>query len=63
MAYGGVEQRCTIGNTNSNKPWRRKRRSGYSKYLKVAKHRSERLKAKREPECVVSYNRYFGYEF
>ncbi len=40
---------------------------GYSggnwhKFLKRKKRRKERHKAKRNPECLASYNKYKGYE-
>ncbi len=38
------------------------RKSSYHRWLKRAKARRERHKAKRNPECLAAYGRYRGYE-
>lgn len=66
MAYGELEQRCNVNdiwNTVKDKPWKQKRRSAYSNYLKKAKHKKERRKVKFNIECFPAYNKFHGYEF
>ncbi len=41
---------------------RSKRPKGYHQWLKRQKHRLERHRANRNPECVPSYGKYRGYE-
>jgi hypothetical protein len=38
------------------------RKSNYHKFLKKAKNRHERRKAKRKPDCLPTYGKYSGYE-
>lgn len=60
MSYGIPEQRCPP--IPHRKPWQRKRKSRYARYLKLAKHRVERRKARLNPDCIAEYTRYKGYE-
>lgn len=36
--------------------------SRYHRYLKIAKVRLERRRAKRNPQCLPTYRKYDGYE-
>lgn len=38
------------------------RKSSYHRYLKRAKARAERRRAKKDPECVPGYGKYRGWE-
>lgn len=60
MAYGKSEQRGTCWYPNEDKPWRMKRRSGFSSQLKRNKHKVERRRAKINPECAPEYKTYCG---
>lgn len=60
MAYGKVEQRCPP--CKSDKPWQKKGRSKYARWIKIAKHKVERRRVKADIECGPQYNRYGGYE-
>lgn len=55
MALGMVEQ------ADGKFSWLQ-RRSRYHSWLKKAKNRVERRKAKRNPECQHGYRRYNGWE-
>ena len=46
-----------------DKPWQRKSRSAYGKYLKKCIVRSERRRVQQDIECFPEYKRYEGYEF
>ena len=50
MSMSNIEQICK--DENSRK---------YRKFLKQIKHRSERRRAKRNPECFADYKKYRGY--
>jgi len=39
-----------------------KRAGGCHQYLKRLKNRTERRRAKRDPECAPAYGKYHGYE-
>lgn len=57
MGYGLIEQRES---RSAPYAWRK---SKYSRWLKKAKARAERRRAKRNPESVPGYGRYSGWEF
>lgn len=43
--------------------WKKKSRSGFSKWAKQFKNRCERRRAKQNPECQPMYNKHRGWEF
>lgn len=46
------------------KPWKvLRKRSGRTVYMKKTKARFERRKAKQNPECFPTYNKYRGWEW
>jgi hypothetical protein len=48
----------------SDKPWRNIcKRSGRYKFMKRSKAKFERRKAKLNPECFPTYNKYRGWEY
>ena len=56
-----IENRIAQECRTCRKPWGIVRRSG--KYIKTAKNRRERRRAKQNPECVSEYKCYSGWEF
>ena len=61
MSYGLVEQGETL--KCGGKYWKIKSRSKYHAFLKKAKARVERMRAKRDPECMPQYRKFAGWEY
>jgi len=66
MSYGvgdQIERKLTARMYEGLPAWRQPRRSAYTSYLKLAKHRRERRRAKLDVECIPQYRRYKGWEW